>query len=94
MTDPDSSAVQRLNAAGTRIQLYEIVVTHDVEDWYRSAFQKFNQDPCLMLLGQLRSIEPVRTPKKITGEHHGLNVLFSRNRHEPLIDWPFAVHIS
>jgi hypothetical protein len=68
--------VDRLNPIRARIQLDEIVIPHDVENWQSSALEQVCQEARLVPLCFLRRGESIQTTEEITGCDNRLDCVF------------------
>jgi hypothetical protein len=75
------------------IEFDQIIVSHDVENWYSGCLEQAGHDLRLVPLRVLWCVEPVRAPQEIAGQKNSLDFVFTSGRHEPLIHSRAAMHV-
>jgi hypothetical protein len=76
----DLPSVDRSDAIGSRIQLDEVIVPHDVENRRSRGLKQLDQNVRLVPLCLLRRLESIQASQEIAREDDGLNVVFLSNR--------------
>jgi len=87
------ASVDRLNPTGTGIQLDEVVIPHDVENWQASALEHVGQQDRFVPLCFFRRVEAVPIAEQVSCQDDSVDFLFMSEVQEPLVDWLAAMHI-
>jgi hypothetical protein len=73
----DSPAMNRLDPGGAGIELYEVIVAHDVQDGHAGCIEHIDNGPRFVPLRILGRIEPIRATQQISTEENHLDVVLA-----------------
>jgi hypothetical protein len=87
------TSVDRLNPTRTGIQLDEVVIPHDVENWQASVLEQVCQQARFVPVCFFRRVEAVEKSEQVTGQDDSVDFLLPRDVQEPDVDRLAAMHI-